>query len=73
MNKKAFAILPREIIGIAITALLGLGLWFIYAGIRDYVLETTQMSLLGTIWTGIFIIFVVLFLVKYKPQRLMFG
>lgn len=72
MNKKAFAITPLEVAKFLVAVLFGIGLWFIYSGVREWLLQTFEITLVGSIWTGFAIVGFVLFIVKYEPHRFIF-
>ena len=72
-NKKGFAIMPKEILGLAVILILGLATWFFYSGVQAWIEENFNWSPLKYMVTGVFIIMIVLLVTKFKPQKIFFG
>ena len=73
MNKKGFAIMPRELIFVGIGLLFGLGSWFIFSSFKDFIIEKFGTSPVTNIIIGAVILLFVLFIVKYKPYKYVIG
>jgi len=67
MNKKGFAILPLELIRLAVFLTFGIGLWLIYSGTKEYI----NLSGKPAIIYGLIIVLAVIFFTKFKPAHLL--
>lgn len=69
INKKAFAITPTELILMALTIIFAIGWWFVIMAVRTIIMDTWNMSILGSLWVGVGIILAILFIVKFRVYK----
>jgi len=72
MNKKGFAVTPREMIIIFIAIIFGIGFWFIESSVKD-IFNLNGFTPYQTLGIGIAILLAVLFIVKFKIYYMVLG
>jgi len=74
MKKKGIMMIsPMELTKLGLILAFGIFAWLIYSGVRDWIISTFQLSIVGSIFVGAVGLLTILFLVKYNPIKFVLG
>ncbi len=72
-GKGGFAITILELVRVGIVLIFGMGAWFLYSSLKNYIQEGYAFTNLQMAGIGLGIILIVLFFVRYKPHHFLIG